>query len=46
VDALKAHERLARHLIKEFGDKASHALNDINNAIFDHNEKHGLRSAA
>jgi hypothetical protein len=46
VDALKANDRLAKHLLKEFGDKASHAINDINNAIFDHNEKHGLRNAA
>jgi hypothetical protein len=46
MDALKAHDRLANHLIRSFGDLASHKLKEIQDAIDDHNEKHGLRNAA
>lgn len=38
--------RLVRHLLNEFGYKASHAMVDIQNAISDHNEKHGMGIAA
>ena len=43
---IKALERLSLHLIRNFGALASHKLKEIQDAIDDHNEKHGIRSAA